>query len=77
MPNSFDVGLIDPMADRFDFGGVAGGRPRYGNRIPLPATVPSIVTLAPETWATIVVGIGLVGIRLRRRSRLAGARHFT
>jgi PEP-CTERM motif-containing protein len=77
MPNSFYLGMMEPAADRLPLGAIARGKSSARGDLFVAATRPFIAVPVPEAWAMILVGIGLVGIRLRRKSRLAGARHFT
>jgi hypothetical protein len=77
IPGSFLLGLPGAGA-HFDMGGFGAGTSGLaGPADRSPAVSASAPIPETEIWAMMFVGIGLVVIRLRQKSRLAGSRHFT
>jgi len=57
------------------FGSGTSGVDSYdGQLLAIPAIAAAVPE--PEIWAMMLVGVGLVGMRLRRKSRLDGAKRF-
>ena len=78
VPNSFFLGLLAPGSYRLDVSGIATGSSGADSYTGMLRAVPAIAPVPePEVWAMMAVGIGLVVIRLRQKSRLAGARNFS
>jgi hypothetical protein len=77
IPNSFFLGSLAPIAYQLGIGGLAfgpSGADNYRGLLRVTASVAPIPE--PKIWATLLVGVGLVCLRLRRKSRLDRARHF-
>jgi len=78
VPNSFFLGLLRPGTYRLDIGGFAVGTSGLDSYSGMLRAVPAIAPIPePEIWAMMLIGVGLVVIRLRQKSRLASARHFS
>jgi hypothetical protein len=65
-PGSYSLKIAGSTAPFFA-GGYSGLLSSTGPIAPIPE---------PEIWAMMMVGVGLIGMRLRRKSLLDGARHF-
>ncbi len=77
IPNSFFLESLAPGAYQLRISGLASGTSGVDSYSGLlRVTAPIAPNPEPEIWAMMLVGVGLIGMRLRRKSRLDGARHF-
>lgn len=78
LPNSFILGLLGTGTYRLDINGTAAGMSLQDGYSGMSRAVPAIAPMPePEIWAMMLVGLGLVIIRLRQKRRLDDARHFS
>ena len=77
MPNSFALGSLAP-GDQIRLNGLALESPpgveSYSKVLRLSPSTASAPD--PEIWAMVLVSVGLIGMRLRRKSRLDSARRL-
>jgi hypothetical protein len=77
IPNSFFIGSLAPGAYELRISGVSNGSSgsdTYSGLLRVAGPVAPIPE--PEIWAMMLVGAGLIGMRLRKKSRVDGALRF-